>query len=103
MKSIQRRFLKTLEDGTMPEFLVFLPDGAQILSTHVLKEEVFVYVLVEDTPHGAHRKFIGFSVGDDIPMDPMTFIGQVALNNGKKMLHIFELLPHPSTPPTDEP
>lgn len=69
-----------------------MPKGAKILSTHLQHNEPVIWALVDTSEPTVSRSINVHTTGSDVGEDDTSrFIGTLLLDDGKYVVHIFDL------------
>lgn len=67
-----------------------MPMGAQLLTVHEQNNEVCMWALVDASQETEYRSFCVYGTGQEVPKQPMLYIGTALLHSGTLVLHVFE-------------
>lgn len=72
--------------------LIYMPDGAEILSVQVQNNRIVLWTLVESDHPEVQRLFITYYTGQTIRADrnQLLFVGTVQRDQGLTVEHVFE-------------
>lgn len=85
MRKIHKYQLKNADE------VVSFPFGSNILTVHQQHNEVYVWADVDSRePVRENRRFALRMTGESVPTDG-TYLGTVHLNDGRHVIHVFEV------------
>lgn len=86
-------FKYVLEPGVSA---ITIPEGAEILTVQVQREQLVLWALVDPTAPTEIREFrvmgTGHEIGPEIGPDRHTYVGTAQLMGGALVMHVFEWL-----------
>lgn len=87
MKRVYKYILSAEDYST-----IVLPAGAQILSVHEQRDQIYLWVLIDPNEKGVEtHKFRVAGTCHDITDEALRFIGSVLMYGGSLVFHVFEV------------
>lgn len=73
-----------------PRETVYMPEGAQVLTVQVQKDDPQLWALVDPDAPLRTRMFHTYGTGHQIEADNLSYVGTYQIDSGTLVLHVFE-------------